>query len=138
MANGKDIGNPFEVFNLPQNGNSELRKFSDELLTKFKGKILEIYIGDQSETINYDEVSVPKNCSIFGKLIDVLDRMVVLQCYYIDPISKQIKSDDCVYINSFQIRAMTEIDGSGSLGDIFLSVNAATKIRKLIKSGHIK
>jgi hypothetical protein len=135
-GNGKDSGNPFEMFNAQQNG--ELRKFSDELLNKFRGKILEIYIGDQCETMNYDEVSVPKNCSIFGKLVDVLDRMVVLDCYYIDSASKQVVSGNITYINSFQIRAMTEVDGKGSLGDIFLSVNAASKIRKMIKSGQVK
>lgn len=135
-GNGKDSGNPFEMFATQPNG--DLRKFSDELLMKFKGKILEFYIGDQSETMNYDEVSIPKNCSIFGKLVDVLDRMVVVDCYYIDQTTKQVKSGNKIYLNSFQIRAMTEVDGNGSLADIFLSVNAAAKIRKLIKSGQIK
>lgn len=122
--------NPYEAYN-SANG-SELRKFSDELLTKFKGKILEIYIGDQSETINYDDYSVPKNCSIFGKLVDVLDRFVIFDCYYIDQRTNELKSGNKIYINAFQIRAMTEVDGHGSLADIFLSVDAAKVIRRLL------
>jgi hypothetical protein len=125
--------NPYDAYN-SANG-SELRKFSDELLTKFKGKVLEVYIGDQSETINYDDYSVPKNCSIFGKLIDVLDRFVIFDCYYIDPKTKILKTDNSVYINLFQIRAMTEVNGKGSLGDIFLSVDASKAVRKLILAG---
>ena|ERR1019366_895381 len=122
--------NPYEAFSM--NNGDNLRKFSDELLNKFKGKILEIYIGDQCETLNFEEYSVPKNCSIFGKLIDVLDRYLILECYYIDPRSKLLRSDLTVYINTFQIRAMTELDGKGSLDDIFTSATDADKIRKLL------
>jgi hypothetical protein len=132
MSDTPQIENPFESYNVLS---GDLRKFSDELLTKFKGKTLEIYIGDQSETINYDDYSVPKNCSIFGRLVDVLDRFVIFNCFYIDPQTKQLKSENYVYINLFQIRAMTEVNGKGSLGDIFLSVDDAKAIRKLILAG---
>jgi hypothetical protein len=132
MTNTPQIENPFEAYSVLD---GDLRKFSDELLIKFKDKILEIYIGDQSETINYDDYSVPKNCSIFGKLIDVLDRFVIFDCFYMDSRTKTLKSDNRIYINLFQIRAMTEVNGKGSLGDIFLSVDDAKVVRKLILAG---
>jgi hypothetical protein len=127
MANAQD--NPFEAYNAPDNNG--LRKFSDELLSKFKGKVLEIYIGDQSETLNFEDYSIPKNCSIFGRLLEVLDRFVILQCYYIDNAGK-IRDDHTVYINTFQIRAMTEVDGKGTLQDVFLNVDAAKKVRTML------
>lgn len=129
MENNKSNDNPFEAYN--QNGDN-LRKFSDELLTKFKGKIIEIYIGDQAETLNFDDYSVPQNCSIFGKLVDVLDRFVILECFYVDTKSKQVKIANKTYVNLFQIRAMTEVNGEGSLGDVFLHVNDAKTVRKFI------
>lgn len=132
MTDTPQVENPFESYNVLS---GDLRKFSDELLTKFKGKVLEIYIGDQSETINYDDYSVPKNCSIFGKLVDVLDRFVIFNCYYMDQKTKTLKTDNLIYINLFQIRAMTEVNGKGSLGDVFLSVDAAKVVRKLILAG---
>jgi hypothetical protein len=61
-----------------------------------------------------------------------LDRYLILECYYIDPRSKTLQSDLTVYINTFQIRAMTELDGKGSLDDIFTSATDADKIRKLL------
>ena len=124
-----DTGNPYDAYSAT--GSDNLRKFSDELIAK-KGKIIEIYIGDQSETLNFDEFSVPKNCSIFGRLIDVLDRFVILDCFYIDQATKQLRTDNRVFINTFQIRAMTEVNGVGSLQDIFLGVDAAKKVRSLI------
>jgi hypothetical protein len=125
MAINQD--NPYDLYN--SNGDN-LRKFTDDLISK-KGKILEIYIGDQCETLNFEDYSVPQNCSIFGKLIDVLDRVILLDCFYVDS-KKQLRTGNIVYINTFQIRAMSEVNGEGSLGDVFLHVNDAGRIRKLI------
>lgn len=123
--------NPFD-FSSPSEKEEEvvIKLFSDELL-KLRGKIVELYIGEQSETINYDEISVPQNSSIFGKIIDVLDRFVVLQCLYVE--NREVRLGNKIYINTFQIRAMTELDGHGSLQDIFLNVKDAKFIRDLIK-----
>ena|ERR1700733_1398263 len=128
------LDNPFDAYN-NTNGNGELRKISDELLNKYKGKVLELYIGDQYETLNFDDYSTPKNCSIFGTLIDVLDRFVIFDCYYMDQKTRELRSGNRIFINAFQIRAFTEVNGKGSLGDIFLSVDDAKEIRKLISKG---
>lgn len=129
--------NPYEAYSTQLNSDG-LRKFSDELLTKFKGKMLEIYIGDQCETLTFEEYSVPQNCIIYGRLVDVLDRFIIVDCYYVDKATKQVKSGNFCYINGFQIRAMTEMNDNGSLNDIFLDQRSADKIRKAILSGIVK
>lgn len=127
--------NPFDIFGAGSEQKSDaIKLFSDELLS-LKGSLLEIYIGDICSTMNYDEVSVPQCSSIFGKLIDVLDRFVVLECLYIDK-SNNLQSGNKVYINAFQIRAMTILDGKGSLQDIFLDIKDAAHIRKLLRDKH--
>jgi hypothetical protein len=134
MANEKpkQSDNPIDAFSSAAQPSS-LKSFSDELLTKFKGKVLEFYIGDQAENISWEEYSIPMNSVIIGKLIEVLDRFITIQCYYIDKSGKT-KSDLIVYINAFQIRAMSELDGNGSLNDVFLGCKNAEKIRKAIKA----
>lgn len=134
VNNQSSADNPFEAYGSPQGTGDNLRKFSDELLVKFKGKILELYIGDQCETLNFEDFSIPQNCSIYGKLVDVLDRFIILDCLYIDPKTKQLKSNNRIYINAFQIRAMTELNDEGCLGDVFLHVNDAKLVRKLALS----
>lgn len=121
--------NPFELFGEAKK--AELKLFSDELLT-LKGKYLELYIGDQCETMNYDEISVPQNSSIFGQLVDVLDRFIILQCLFVR--NGEVKSGNKIYINAFQIRAMTVLDGAGSLKDIFLNSKDSEFIRNVIKN----
>ncbi len=129
MAKDKIQDNPVDAFAAAQSNG--LRLFSDELLTKLKGKTLEIYIGDQSETLNFEDYSIPQNCVIYGRLTDVLDRMIILNCFYMDKSGK-LRDDNRVYINTFQIRAMTELDNSGSLKDVFLNVKSAEKVRNLL------
>jgi hypothetical protein len=130
MVNTVDSSNPYDAYNNQQNG--DLQKFTDRLLA-LKGKIVEFYIGDQCETINYNDYSVPKNCSIYGIITDVLDRFVAVDCFYVNK-----KGDLCsgneVLINAFQIRMMTELNGRGSLADVFLDVKSADKVRKLLLS----
>lgn len=125
--------NPFDIYGAGTEPKSEtLKLFSDELLS-LKGSILELYIGDVCETMNYDEISVPQCSSIFGELIDVFDRFVVLKCLYLDN-NNNLQHGNKVYINAFQIRAMTILDGKGSLNDIFLNIKDAAYIRNILKN----
>lgn len=114
----------------PQDG---LRKFSDELINKFKGKLIEIYIGDQYESLNFEDFSQQQNATIFGRLVDVLDRFLILSCYYVDKRTNRLKSGNLVYVNTFQIKTMTEVGDDGSLEDIFLSSKDVSKVRKLLE-----
>ena len=120
--------------NPPPDGS--LRKFSDFLMEK-QGKLLEIYIGDQCETLNFEDYSVPQNCSIFGRLVEVMDRFVVLECLYLDK-NNTLRSDNRILVNAFQIRAMTELNDEGCLSDAFLDAKKAAKIRKLLAAGKLK
>lgn len=126
-----DPSNPFELYG-GNGSNGDLRKFSDELKEKYIGKVLEIYIGDQYETLNFDDYSTPQNCIIYGRLLEVLDRFLVVNCFYIDKASGTLRDDNKVFISSFQIRAMTALDARGSLGDIFLSTNDGKKIHAML------
>jgi len=137
MANNNENFDP--MYSPQQNGDG-LRKFSDELITKFKGKILELYIGDQYESLNFDDFSQQQNATIYGRLVDVLDRFLILDCFYIDKLTGKLSTGNLVYINTFQIRAMGEVNHTGSLDDIFLSAKDVSKIRKLlhIESKHVK
>lgn len=129
MAN--NTNDNFDPLYSPSLNSDGLRKFSDELISK-KGKIFQFYIGDQSENIEFTDYSIPQNSCIYGKIAEVLDRFVKLNCYYIDPVTKKLRSENAIWLNTFQIRAMSELDGNGSLSDVFLHSKDASKIRKLI------
>lgn len=121
--------NPFELFG--EDNEKTVKPFHDELLS-LKGSILDLYIGDEAISMTYDECSVRQNSSIFGKLLEVLDRFIIIHCLYLDG-SGHIQFGNKVYINAFQIRAMTVLDGKGSLQDISMNVRDANRIRKIIR-----
>jgi hypothetical protein len=128
----KDNGNPVDVFSAASNTN-DLPKFTDELLG-LKDKIVEIYIGDQCETLNFEEFSTPKNCVIIGKIVEIFDRVVKLDCFYIDNKTGKLSNGNFIYLNQFQMRVMTVLDGRGALCDVFLDTKNSEKIRKTILS----
>jgi hypothetical protein len=132
MANPPDNFDPLYA-SQPQLNSDGLKRISDVMLNKYKGKIMEFYIGDQSENQEFDQVSVPQNAIIYGKLIDVLDRFILVECFYVR--DGQVRSDHEVLINFFQIRVMTELNGKGALHDIFLSSKSSDKVRKLLLKG---
>lgn len=124
-----DNNNPYDIFS--ENKKEELKTFADELLS-MKGKFISMYIGDQAMNMNYDECSVPHNSIIYGKLIDILDRFVAIECFYLDN-EKILHLGNKIYINTFQIRAMKEMDNKGNLGDVFLEARDAKKIMNIIR-----
>jgi hypothetical protein len=135
MANNKFNDNQVDAF-----GNtvpiSELPKFTDDLLA-LKGKIVECYIGDQGESIEFNDFSIPVNCVIIGRLCEVMDRAIQLDCYFIDQRTGALTSGHLVWINSFQLRVMTELNGVGRLNDIFLNSKSSEKVRKAILSHNL-
>lgn len=122
----------FDPLYAPQQTSDNLRKFSDELL-KMKGRIIELYIGDQYESLNFDDYSQQQNATIYGVIVEVLDRFIVLDCFYYDTKTGTVRSDNRIYINSFQIKAFTLLDGNGCLDDIFMSAKSAEKVRKAVQ-----
>lgn len=123
----------FDPLYSPQsNGNGDrYRKFAD-ILDASKGKYVELYIGDQFHTLSYDEISRPENSTIYGKIVEVLDRFVVIDCFYIHKQTGELSAGNLCFINTFQIRAMSMIDNTGSLDDIFLCATHVSKVKKAI------
>jgi hypothetical protein len=109
-----------------------LRRFTDELMNKFVGKMVEIYIGDQAETLDYADNSQHQNATIFGRIVEVMDRFVILDCLYVDKRTNEVAHGNLVYINLFQIRAMSEVNDTGSLDDIFLNSKDVSRVRKYL------
>ena len=130
--------NPFDAFNSSDKKSLEVVKTFTDALINMKGELLEFYLGDQSESVDLDQFSTPYNCCIFGKLIDVLDRVIVVECLYVDKATGTLTTGNKVFINTFQIRALTKLDGKGSLQDIFLNSRDAHNIRKLLHKMHGK
>ncbi len=106
-----------------------------ELVAKiWAGKVIEVYIGDTFEDIKYDDSTQKYVAILVGKVIDAYGECLVMNCVYIDQISKSAKLGNIVCLNERSIRTITEVDGSGILKDTFLSSRDG-KIVKEVFSG---
>ena len=104
--------------------------FVESVAAKLKGKIVEIYLGDVYEQINLTDVTINVNGTIVGKLIDADGDCLEMDCHYVDQDSKIPHMSNTIYINSYNIKAITEINGSGVLSDIFTKPKLSRKIVK--------
>lgn len=100
------------------------------LLPKLKSKLLEIFIGDEYEEIVLSDHVIKVNGVIYGKLEDIVDDFLVINCFYINK-EGELVDGNIVYINSWHVKAITEAK-KGSLNDVLLSASHSRKIRQLL------
>ncbi len=103
----------------------------DSLLPTLKGKLLEISVGDEYEEIVMSDHVRKVNGVIYGILQDIVDEFIVISCYYISKDGK-LQSGNVVYINTWAIKAFTQVNASGCLNDVFLSSDHTRKIKALL------
>lgn len=101
------------------------------LYTLFKGKFVEVYLGDAYEDISTEQVSTPYAAVFSGKIIAAYKECLVMEGSYIDRRTRTWKSGKQIFISERSIRGFCEIDGNGILDDIFLRSREATQIKDL-------
>lgn len=100
----------------------------------YKGKFIEIYIGETFEDIKRNDSST-KVCSVIcGKVITAYAECLFVECAYLSQVSKKIEFGNIVCVNERTIRILTEVDGEGGLLDTFLS----PKYVEVIKNSYTK
>jgi hypothetical protein len=93
-----------------------------ELVAKvWKNRIVEIYIGDTYEDIKFDDSTQKYPAVLIGKVITAYAECLILNCAYMDQITKKIKFGNIVCLNERAVRTITEVDESGILRDTFLN-----------------
>jgi len=102
------------------------------ILSKLQGKLLEVSVGDEYEEIVLSDHVQKINGVIYGTLVDIIGDFFVLNCYYMDN-SKNLRQGNLVYLNSWNIKAFTELNNEGSLNDVFLSAPHTRRVKELLK-----
>ena len=103
----------------------------DALLPRLKGKLLEISVGDEYEEIVLSDHVRKVNGVIYGILQDIVEEFLVLDCYYITK-EGQLQDGNIIYINTWAIKAFTEVNSQGCLNDVFLSSDHTRKMKALL------
>jgi len=107
--------------------NQLIEKFNDEGRSKtfaefiailFKDHLVEIYLGDEYESVSTEQISTTYPAVFCGKVIAAYRECLVLSSIYVE--NKSLKMGNLVFINERAIRGLNEIDGNGSMQEMFL------------------
>jgi len=113
MPTIKEITSTIDVFN--DNRNKTFAEFIAELL---KERFVEIYLGDSFEEIKLEQNSVAYPAVFCGKVIGAFKECLIVNSFFPNKGSKQL--GNIIFINERAIRSLKEIDGNGTINDLFI------------------
>lgn len=114
------------------NPSAQKVSFAEIIAKVWGGKVVEVYVGDTYEDIKLDDSTQKYAAIVIGKVITAYAEMLVLNCAYIDPVSKKMQFGNIVCLNERGIRTITEVDDSGILRDTFLSSRDGRIVKELL------
>ena len=103
--------------------------FAEFLAEAFKDKYIEVYVGDAYEDVSTEHISTTYPAVFCGKVIMAYREALVLSCAYIGP-TRHLTMGNMIFINERAIRALTEVDGKGTLEDMMLRSKETLDIKE--------
>ena len=113
--------------------------FAEFLVSLFKDKFIEIYLGDSYEDVSLEQTSMSYPAVFCGKVVAAYRECLIINCAYSSNHSRATNSKSSnkmslgnfVFINERAIRALNEIDGNGVLEDMFLRSRESLDIKNI-------
>lgn len=108
--------------------------FAEALAERLQDKLVEIYLGDSYEEVNYADNAKTTNSVLVGKVVEALGDCLVINARYANK-QKEIVFGNIIYVNAYNINAICELDGSGTLRDAFYSTDETPTLQPGGKHG---
>ena len=122
MATEIDVQNM--ISKLSGSGRS-LGEFIGEL---FKDKFIEIYLGDAYENVSTEQIDTAYPAVICGKVVGAYRECLVINAAYIE--NRKLTLGNILFINERAIRFLTEINGKGTLEEVFLRSRESATVKQ--------
>ena len=116
-----------EISSLIQSWQDKDRTLAEFISTLFKGKYLEIYVGDSYEEVSFEQTSQSYPAVFCGKIIDAFKECLIIETVYVSK-DKTVKSGSIMFINERAIRGMCEVNAEYSLEDMILRSSEVSAI----------
>jgi hypothetical protein len=105
------------------------KTFAEFLAEIFKDKFIEIYVGDSYEDVSTEQVSTTYPAVFCGKVVAAYRECLILNCAFFGP-SGHLQLGNMMFINERAIRALSEVDGQGTVEDMMLRSKETLDIKK--------
>jgi len=100
-----------------------------ELFPIIKNKLVEIAIGDEYEQVVNNDANINMQSVVVGYPIEIYGDFIAVKTMFLDD-KNVIQRDNLIYINSMQIKLITEINSNGSLDNSMMSVLDVNLIKR--------
>lgn len=111
------------------------KTFAEFIVTVFKGKFIEIYLGDAYEDVSTEQISTSYPAVFCGQVVAAYRECLILNSIFTNPASKQLQLGNMVFISERAIRGLNEIDGNGIIEDMFLRSRESLDIKSQFIDG---
>lgn len=103
-------------------------KFMAEFIASvLENKIVEIYLGNSYEELNFDQFKQDYPSVLVGKVVSAYGNCLVLETVYINGSNKE-SIGKLLFINDISIHAVSEVVGDSSLEDVMFRSRETKKL----------
>lgn len=110
------------------------KTFAEFLAAVFKDKFIEVYVGDAYEDVSTEQISTTYPAVFCGKVIAAYRECLVLNCAFAGQTGT-LQMGNMMFINERAIRALSEVDGHGTVEDMMLRSKETLDIKKRFEPG---
>jgi len=105
------------------------KTFAEFIASVFKGKFIEIYLGDSYEEVSTEQISTSYPAVFCGKVMGAYRECLIVSSVFTNK-SKKLQLGNLMFISERAIRALNEIDGNGIMEDMFLRSKESLDIKE--------
>jgi hypothetical protein len=116
------------------NAEGRTKTFAEFIAEVFAGRFIEIYLSDSYEEISMEQISQNYPAVFCGKVISAYRECLVINSVFINQAHK-MELGNLMFISERAIKSINEIDGNGTMEDMFLRSRESLLIKKVFIDG---
>jgi hypothetical protein len=130
MVTEQHVLNTVEDFNKTGRG----KTYAEFIAEVFKDKFIEIYLSDSYEEVSMEQISQNYPAVFCGKVVSAYRECLVINSVFINQAHK-MQLGNLMFISERAVKAISEIDGLGTLEDMFLRSRESLIIKDIFVDG---
>lgn len=116
------------------NDGGRTKTFAEFIAQVFDGKFIEIYLSDSYEEISMEQTSQNYPAVFCGKVVTAYRECLVINSVFINH-AREMQLGNLMFLSERAIKAINEIDGKGTLEDMFLRSRESLIIKEVFIDG---
>jgi hypothetical protein len=118
------------------NEEGRTKTFAEFIAQVFTGKFIEIYLSDSYEEVSMEQISQNYPAVFCGKVIGAYRECLVINSVFVNA-AHHMQLGNLMFLSERAIKAINEIDGHGTLEDMFLRSRESLLIKSTFIDGAI-